>query len=353
MHGDIIRFFTQALGARDAPVTFTRLPPRSPDDFLVTETGQVSTSGTGTTIQAINRARADAASRSGDAGPRPAAREIAVRIQESTGASATPGRPPAAVRVIETATRGDLRIERVVITTPAGELPLALTLPHAQGTKRVVLILTDDLPAADAQLSREIERIANGGALVAVLPARPSPPGTEEIKSPLLGNHYLLSSRALLVGRTLVGLRVDDVLRAADWLLARPDADGTNVSLYGTGPMGVVALHAAALDSRISRVVVENSLVTWRAIVDQPLHRNAAEVVVPGVLRKYDLADLVASIAPRPVAIVNPVDALGNPLRRNDARHWVQPQGAEGHARTGFEHVRLVWRGARDPLPLD
>ena len=37
---------------------------------------------------------------------------------------------------------------------------------------------------------------------------------------------------------------------------------------------------------------------SWRAIVDQPLHRNAAEIVVPGVLRHYDIQDLVKAIGP-------------------------------------------------------
>ena len=168
---------------------------------------------------------------------------------------------------------------------------------------------------------------------------------TEEIKAPLLGSHYLLSLRALLVGRTLVGLRVDDVLRAIDWLLARPDADGG--TSRSTAPERWVWSRCTRRHSilEIGRVVVENSLVTWRAIVDQPLHRNAAEVVVPGVLRRYDLPDLVASIAPRPVAIVNPVDALGNPLRRADARQ-LGPTASRVKARRAPGSSTFGWCGA-------
>jgi hypothetical protein len=51
-------------------------------------------------------------------------------------------------------------------------------------------------------------------------------------------------------------------------------------------------------------------------IVDTPLHQNASEVLVPGALRQYDLSDLVRGLAPRPVTILNPVDANGAPAAR-------------------------------------
>jgi hypothetical protein len=55
-------------------------------------------------------------------------------------------------------------------------------------------------------------------------------------------------------------------------------------------------------------------------IVDQPVHRNVSEVVIPGVLRKYDLGDLILAVNPRPVEIVDPQDALGAPVSEQDFR---------------------------------
>jgi hypothetical protein len=60
-------------------------------------------------------------------------------------------------------------------------------------------------------------------------------------------------------------------------------------------------------------------------------------VVIPGVLRNYDIADLVAAVALRPVTILNPKDAAGS-----DARMF--PAGS---------HVRGLMRTASQPLPLD
>ena len=82
---------------------------------------------------------------------------------------------------------------------------------------------------------------------------------------------------------------------------------------YGFGKEGGAAplLYAAAMDERISKVALEGMLVSYQTIIDQRIHRQVFEDVVPGVLRSYDLPDLVSALAPRPVWIVNGVNALG------------------------------------------
>ena len=93
-----------------------------------------------------------------------------------------------------------------------------------------------------------------------------------------------LFQRAVAVGRTLVGLRVDDTIRAVDWLASRPDVDKAAITVYGTGAQGMVALHAAALDPRISRVVAERTLVSYRTALQAGLHKNLSEVLIPSIL---------------------------------------------------------------------
>ena len=137
---------------------------------------------------------------------------------------------------------------------------------------------------------------------------KPSPVGTEGLKSQYLGPFNLLSLRAFLVGKTILGMRVDDTIKAMDWLSSRGETDPKAITVYGSGAMGAVALHAAVLDSRIKKVVVENTLASYRMVTD-PLHRNISEVVIPGVLAKYDMSDLLAALAPRPVTVIHPLDA--------------------------------------------
>jgi len=41
-----------------------------------------------------------------------------------------------------------------------------------------------------------------------------------------------------MVGKTIVGMRVDDTLRALDWLMSRRDVDPARVTVYGAGLSG-------------------------------------------------------------------------------------------------------------------
>ena len=138
--------------------------------------------------------------------------------------------------------------------------------------------------------------------------------GSEEIKSSLVGDQNLLALRALLVGRTLTGIRIDDVIGAVDWLATLEP--GARVTVAGIGAMGPVALQAAALDPRIAAVRMVASPLSFREAVNRPIARDLPAIAVPGVLRAYDLADVVRALGGRPVELVAPVDAVGVPLRQ-------------------------------------
>jgi cephalosporin-C deacetylase-like acetyl esterase len=252
VHPEILAFFLRALKNSNETPTYARQTPEKPADFNCTPTGQVSTSLGGETIASIIRK------------VRPV--KAGVDFRGPAGIIATPGAPDPQL-------------------APEGRW----IVPSSSGRKPAVLFLADEVPAA----------IAASGSVVLALPPRPWPAGTEPAKSPLQGSFYLLSLRAELVGKTLIGIRVDDIIRAVNSLAARPDVDASSITAFGKGAMGVALLHAAALDRRITRVVVEDAPTSFREIVDHPLHRNAPEIVIPGVLRHYDIPDLVKAIGTR------------------------------------------------------
>ncbi len=188
----------------------------------------------------------------------------------------------------------------------------------------------------------ELDRMAKSEWIISAIQPTPTPPGTEGLKSPYLGSFNLLSLRAFLIGKTVIGLQIDDAIRAVDSLAARPDVDTSKITIYGNGPLGIVALHAAALDSRIRSVIVENTLASYRMVLDQPLHRNISEVMIPGVLRKYDVGNLVLAISPRLVTIINPQDATGSTMDEAEFRHA-----------TGQQTVHVLTRKTGEPLPVE
>jgi hypothetical protein len=145
----------------------------------------------------------------------------------------------------------------------------------------------------------KFDALVAGGDVVLAITPRPSPPGSDDMKSPLLGPFYLLSLRADLVGKTLLGLRIDDVIRATDYLAGRADVDAEHISARGSGHMGLVLLHAAVLDARLGHVTVDHVLTSYRSLVEAPLPIGAAEDVLPRVLLEYDLPDLKRALGSR------------------------------------------------------
>jgi hypothetical protein len=115
---------------------------------------------------------------------------------------------------------------------------------------------------------------------------------------------------ALNLGRTLLGLRVRDVLSVA----AAMDIDGRGVHLVGVGAAAPVALHAALLDARIRRLTLDEMVVSWTSVATTDITVNQLTNVVPGVLEVYDLPDVAAALAPRPLTLRSPLDAAGNPV---------------------------------------
>jgi hypothetical protein len=73
-------------------------------------------------------------------------------------------------------------------------------------------------------------------------------------------------------------------------------------------------LYAAVLDGKIRRVMLDGMLVSYESVVSSRLHRRILQGVSPGMLKYYDLQDLVAALAPRNVWIVNGTDRLGHEL---------------------------------------
>src|SRR5262249_10354443 len=82
-------------------------------------------------------------------------------------------------------------------------------------------------------------------------------------------------------------------------------AGGGECLTIGKGLAAVDLLNAAVMDSRIASVAMQDSVLSYAAIARSPIHRQIFDAVIPGVLGKYDLPDLVAALAPRPVSLIN------------------------------------------------
>ena len=117
--------------------------------------------------------------------------------------------------------------------------------------------------------------------------------------------------RALEVGRPLLGQRVKDFLASA-----RNRTENRDWLVVGVGAGALVAAHAAVLERRISRLVTVGGLLSYRSLIDDPLTKQPFSSFLPGVIGSYDVRDLYAAMAPRPVLVLNPQDSQRVPLHR-------------------------------------
>ncbi len=108
---------------------------------------------------------------------------------------------------------------------------------------------------------------------------------------------------ALMVGRTVTGMRMADIVRGIDVLRERGIATPNGVIGFARGNPGVAMLHAAVLDKRLTQLILEDLPPTYRTLATTPIHRQVFDVVLPNVLRQYDLPDLAAAISPRRVVL--------------------------------------------------
>jgi cephalosporin-C deacetylase-like acetyl esterase len=304
--GDILRFFVRNLQPEaDAghlllspTLSAGGVPARLPKEALqVTPTGQVLTSYPGAeTVFTLNQKRA-------------------VKVLSTSHLPLTNEKLAAAVREVTNslAQPGELHPDAGSLAARSGPFTLRssdgidlqgeLAVPASAGRHSAVLLLVPDSIEGDGAIARanraRFDALAAAGNLVLAITPRPSPPGTDDMKSPLLGPFYLLSLRADLVGRTLLGMRIDDVVRATDYLTSRPDVDPGKLSAMAGGHMGLVLLHAGVLDSRLRQISIDHVLSSYRSLLDAPLPTGAPEDVLPGLLLRYDIPDLARTLGTR------------------------------------------------------
>jgi dienelactone hydrolase len=108
-----------------------------------------------------------------------------------------------------------------------------------------------------------------------------------------------VAGEALLLGQTLLGWRVWDVMRTIDWIETRPELDAKRVGCMGPSGGGTATLFSAAMDSRIKAAMVSSYLNTFRDSIFAMSH--CTDNYVPGILNWAEMYDVAGLIAPRPL----------------------------------------------------
>ena len=117
---------------------------------------------------------------------------------------------------------------------------------------------------------------------------------------PGVSNYKMSNIRmsAALIGSTVESMQLWDLLRSVDYLVEGEGLKLDGISVYGRKQMGALGLYAAALDPRLTRV-----------ILDDPPASHWQGLPLLFVLRITDLPEAAGLVAPREIVSIGPLPA--------------------------------------------
>jgi dienelactone hydrolase len=233
---------------------------------------------------------------------------------------------PAEPEVIEEVDRGDFIRRKVLISTaPGAKMPVYLLSPkrasgplpvalaysgHGYGVKDIVGLWED----GTERLTPEAYHWDFGVALcrrgflvaapeIACFGERQTDYGylDQVLGQPVPTTCHNAATWAMMLGKSMVGMRVRDAMRLVDYLGTLPEADTTRLAAMGISGGGMLTFFHTALDPRVRACVVSGYYSSFRDSI-LAMHHCTCNFV-PGLLQIGEMTDIVGLILPRPLLV--------------------------------------------------
>ena len=104
---------------------------------------------------------------------------------------------------------------------------------------------------------------------------------------------YRNAMTSMHAGRPIMGQRVVDFICLLDFCSQNENLKDRKIQVFADGVYGPVTVHAAFLDDRIGSATLSRSLKTWKSYLESPMQRDMYSNVLYGVVKYYDLPDLI------------------------------------------------------------
>jgi cephalosporin-C deacetylase-like acetyl esterase len=271
-----------------------------------TPTGQLATSLKGRTVQSLNAEIADKMYPSRAASKITDPAKLRSLVSKRIGFEVSRGTPQ--VSQLGVVKREGHHVEKISIETEKGiTVPALVFVPDAAaGRKQGVILINPTGKSADASPGGDIEALVSAGYVVMAPDLRGWGESVTIKGSSGYRAEFQTAMRAILVGKTMVGMQAADLLRCFDYMLSRPDVDAARISVIGKHNGGVVAMYAAAFEPRIRKVAAEDAAPSYVSIATSKEYpSDTIAIAVPGVLHDFDLPDLRKLIAPRALDLID------------------------------------------------
>ncbi|CAI6083105.1 dienelactone hydrolase family protein [Cohnella sp. JJ-181] len=247
---------------------------------------------------------------------------------------------------IEYTVEEGLRAPAYVLIPEARPAPLPAVVAchgHGYGSREIVGLPPDGHPQPDGpgyQKNFAVELARRGFLVIApeILGFGETRLAEHSDAPPNKDSCHRISTYLMMLGRTTLGMRVKQVMRAIDYLQSRGDVNMNRVGCMGISGGGTLTVFTAALDPRINAAVVSGYANTFHDSI-LAMHHCLCNFV-PHLLEYAEMPDIIGLLAPRPLLIESGAD---DPI---------YPIGAADRA---YERVKLVYEvaGAADRLDRD
>jgi dienelactone hydrolase len=241
-------------------------------------------------------------------------------------------------------------LRRFVLALPTGRtVPAAIAMP-SQPRPKAVLLLHEGGIAESLKPGSDGDAIARMGYAVLSLDLAGfgSTASNWNSYSQSWFGPDKIAWLAMMTGRPLPGLGIEDIRAGMDWL-TQQNLAGSGVAAIGKGGVGVALLHAAVLDDRIRELTIEEGLLSWESVVRTPVHRRVMTAVAPGVIGVYDQPDLAAALAGRSLTLLNTRMPAGHPAIEKDVVDTYRDAQRAFQAVPGGS-FRIAFRREGEPL---
>jgi hypothetical protein len=231
-------------------------------------------------------------------------------------------------------------------------LPLAYLEPSGSDRNKIILYLhTKGMGFAFEQDSLVMVLLKQGYAvLLTDLPGIGSlGPGYLKGDSFIKGISYNQWFAAVITGKSPVGLRAEDILRIIRFVRQELKSDN-EISVISEGPIGVDLLHAAAFEKEIASICLIRSPLSFKNFTNTRFyHPGYVLHLVAGTAGRYDLPDLMASLIPRRILVVNPCLADDSYATNEKIREELgYPEKIYKQEKSGTNFK--VWEKSNDPV---
>ncbi|MGH9356645.1 MAG: alpha/beta hydrolase family protein, partial [Terriglobia bacterium] len=331
-------WFNQWLAKRDLGVSEAEMDEIPPEELRCTRTGQVLTSLGGLSVFKLSAQKMRAlapANASGTSSQEADKAPTGISSRLRALLSLPPARNTLATRTLSSDSRSNLTIEEFEFRSePRIRVPGWFVKPGAAATRLpTVLYLTQGGKDAAADSASPIRGIVKKGFALCAVDLRGS--GITSPRFPAYGALRYQDGRdhlredfawaSLILGKPPLGQRVWDLMRCLDYLESRRDVDRERIYVFGVRGGALTALTAYVLDHRPRSILCDGMISNLASVVESENYSWGLEWFISGMLREFDLPDLMAACAPRQLWLLNTTGPTDNVLAAPDATLRVKP----------------------------